>query len=159
MENNANGQSFIEWIRAEKIDLVVSVSASQIFGKRVLAAPMIGCVNLHNAPLPKYRGMLPNFRQMYHGETESVLTIHEMVPKLDGGDVLLQYRTAIERDMSLERLMTVTKENSATALWSFLEVLQRGEATARPLSGEGSYFSWPTRKEAREFRRRGRRVW
>ncbi len=158
-ENNVNGASFLGWIEDQKIDLVVSVSASQIFSRKVLVAPAIGCVNLHNAPLPRYRGMLPNFRQMYDGQEESVLTIHEMVPKLDRGDILFQARTPIPPEMSLEELMTETKRASASALWAFLESVKRGEATARPLVGEGSYFTWPTRKEAREFRRRGRRVW
>jgi methionyl-tRNA formyltransferase len=59
--NDANGRGFIEWLRQEKVDLVVSVSASQIFRAAVLATPPLGCINLHNAPLPHYRGMLPNF--------------------------------------------------------------------------------------------------
>ncbi|MDA3949445.1 MAG: formyltransferase family protein [Spirochaeta sp.] len=157
-ENNVNGAAFHAWLREREIDLVISVSASQIFGKTMLGIPRIGAINLHNAPLPRYRGMLPNFWQMYHGERESVLTIHEMVPELDAGDVLFQARTPITPGMSLEELMTITKENSARALWAFLDELYRGEATARPLAAEGSYFTWPNRTEAREFRRRGYRV-
>ncbi len=157
--NNANGPSFHRWLREEEIDLVVSVSASQIFGRTLLSIPKIGCVNLHNAPLPRYRGMLPNFRQMFDGESASVLTIHEMVRELDKGDILFRSATPIEPSMSLEDLMARTKENSARALWDFLREVYRGTATRRPLSGEGSYYTWPTRKEAREFRRRGYRVW
>jgi len=158
-ENNVNGPAFHRWLRDQKIDLIVSVSASQVFGRTVLEIPPIGAVNLHNAPLPRYRGMLPNFRQMYDGETESVLTIHEMVPKLDAGSILFQAHTPIEEEMTLEELMTRTKARSAKALWEFLEALYRGEISPRPMVGEGSYFTWPTRAEAREFRRRGKRVW
>lgn len=103
--------------------------------------------------------MLPNFWQMYHGETESVLTVHEMVPDLDAGDILMQRTTPIDPDTTLEALMTRTKESSARALWNLIEKIHRGNATARPIVGEGSYFTWPTRDEAREFRRRGKRVW
>ena len=158
-ENNVNGPTFHRRLRERAIDVVVSVSASQIFGRTVLDIPTIGCVNLHNAPLPRYRGMLPNFWQIYHGETKSVLTIHEMVPKLDDGAILHQYETPITAGTTLESLMTQTKTNSAYALWEFLERLKRGEIVARPLVGEGSYFTWPTRAAVREFRRRGRRVW
>ena len=157
--NNVNGPAFHAWVREQEIDLIVSVSASQIFGKTVLSLPTIGCVNLHNAPLPKYRGMLPNFRQMYDRREVSVLTIHEMVPDLDQGAVLHRGETPIAPGMSLEELMTATKRSSARALWEFLATLHRGEATATPLTGEGSYYTWPTRREVREFRRRGGRVW
>lgn len=158
-KNNVNGSTFHRWLRDNTIDLVVSVSASQVFGRTTLEIPRIGCVNLHNAPLPRYRGMLPNFWQMYHGEDQSVLTIHEMVPDLDAGDILLQKATPIEKHMTLEQLMTATKRNSAHALWEFLETLHRGKVSAQRMVGEGSYFTWPTRDEARVFRDRGNRVW
>jgi len=157
--NNANGPTFIGWLRDQKIDLVVSVSASQIFRATVLSTPTFGAINLHNAPLPWYRGMLPNFRQMAAGERESVLTIHEMRVQLDRGDILLQRGTPIEPGMSLDALIRATKIQSARALRDLLESIARGEATLTPLPDEeGSYFGWPTRAEARAFRRRGGRL-
>jgi methionyl-tRNA formyltransferase len=157
--NNANGPSFLSWIKSERIDLIVSVSASQIFRAGVLAAPRFGAINLHNAPLPRYRGMLPNFRQLEAGERESVLTIHEMRVELDRGDVLLQSGTPILSGMSLDRLIRETKTRSARSLHDLLIAISRGEAQLRPLPDDvGSYFGWPTREEARAFRRRGGRL-
>jgi methionyl-tRNA formyltransferase len=157
--NDANGRGFIEWLRQEKVDLVVSVSASQIFRAAVLATPPLGCINLHNAPLPHYRGMLPNFWQLYHGEMQSVLTIHRMVEDLDKGDILVQAPTPIGPRTTLEQLMRLTKRRSAAVLWTTLVEMTRGGVETRPLPDEeGSYFTWPTREEARELRRRGRRV-
>jgi methionyl-tRNA formyltransferase len=157
--NDANGSSFIDWVRREKVDLVVSVSASQIFRAAILAAPPLGCINLHNAPLPHYRGMLPNFWQLYHGESRSVLTIHRMVEDLDKGDILVQAPTPIGPGTTLEQLMRLTKRRSAAVLWETLVAMTRDGVTTRPLPDEeGSYFTWPTREEARELRRRGRRV-
>ncbi|MCG8480379.1 MAG: hypothetical protein MI724_14900, partial [Spirochaetales bacterium] len=123
--NDANGEAFRTFLRDREIDLVVSVSASQIFKAEVLSTPPLGCINLHNAPLPHYRGMLPNFWQLYHGETHSVLTIHRMVEDLDRGDILLQEATPITPDMSLEDLIRATKRRSAAALWSLLNVSSR----------------------------------
>lgn len=157
--NNANGPTFIGWLRDQEIDLIVSVSASQIFRATVLSTPTFGAINLHNAPLPWYRGMLPNFRQIAAGERESVLTIHEMRVQLDRGDILLQRGTPIEPGMSLDALIRATKIQSARALRDLLESIARGEATLTPLPDEeGSYFRWPTRAEARAFRRRGGRL-
>ena len=157
--NNANGASFISWIEREKIDLIVSVSASQIFRAAILSAPSIGAINLHNAPLPWYRGMLPNFRQIAAGETQSVLTIHEMPTRLDRGGILLQRGTDITPGMSLDRLIRTTKIESARALRDLLKMIAKGEARTTTLPDhEGSYFSWPTRAEARAFRRCGGRL-
>jgi methionyl-tRNA formyltransferase len=157
--NDANGEQFLEFLKRESIDLVVSVSASQIFKKPVLTTPPLGCINLHNAPLPHYRGMLPNFRQLYHGESESVLTIHQMVEDLDKGDILAQAATPITDTMSLEQLMRESKRRSARVLWDTLVEMTDAGVETRPLPDEeGSYYTWPTREEARELRRRGRRL-
>ncbi|MFW5695720.1 MAG: formyltransferase family protein [Alkalispirochaeta sp.] len=157
--NDANSEEFIAFLKRESIDLVVSVSASQIFKEPVLSTPPLGCINLHNAPLPHYRGMLPNFRQLYHGEKESVLTIHQMVRDLDKGDILAQAATPITDSMSLEQLMRETKKRSARVLWETLVKMTEEGVETRPLpEEEGSYYTWPTREEARELRRRGRRL-
>ncbi len=157
--NDANGEAFRTFLRDQKVDLVVSVSASQIFKAEVLSTPPLGCINLHNAPLPHYRGMLPNFWQLYHGETRSVLTIHRMVEDLDHGDILVREVTPITPEMSLEELMRTTKIRSAAALWALLtRIVDAGVETSPLPDEEGSYFTWPTREEAREFRRRGRRL-
>lgn len=157
--NDANGEEFLRFLQRESVDLVVSVSASQIFKEPVLSTPPLGCINLHNAPLPHYRGMLPNFRQLYHGERESVLTIHQMVEDLDRGDILTQAATPITDTMSLEQLMRETKKRSARVLWDTLVEMTYAGVETRPLpEEEGSYYTWPTREEARELRRRGRRL-
>lgn len=156
--SDINAPETVEFVRQE-VDLVVSVAASQIFRRPVLEAPLLGCINLHNAPLPHYRGMLPNFWQMYHDEPCSVLTIHQMVEQLDKGDILLQQKTEIEPGMSLDALIKQTKAGSAAALLQVLHGLRDGTLTAQPLpEEEGSYFSFPTRKDARAFQARGKRL-
>jgi methionyl-tRNA formyltransferase len=157
--DDANGEPFISFVRENRIDLVVSVSASQIFKRGILSAPTYGCINLHNAPLPHYRGMLPNFWQLYHREEQSVLTIHQMVEDLDKGEVLLRRPTSITDKMSLEELIRATKIRSARALWHLLDRFATGTVEVTPLPEEkGSYFSWPTREEAKELTRRGRKL-
>lgn len=156
--SDVNAAETVAFIR-RTADLVVSVAASQIFRKPVLEAPRLGCINLHNAPLPKYRGMLPNFWQMYHGETHSVLTIHQMVEELDKGDILLQQATEIEPDMSLDQLIRRTKARSAAVLMDVLHGMRDGTIETTPLPDEpGSYFSFPGRSDAKEFRARGRKL-
>ncbi len=154
---SVNTAEFVAYVLREKIDLIVSVSASQIFKEPLLSTPPMGCINLHNAPLPAYRGMLPNFWQLYHHETKSVLTIHRMVAELDGGAILLQRETPIPEKMSLEQLIRTTKESSADALWDLLVQMRDGTSTERPMPETGgSYFTWPTRQQARELQRRRR---
>ena len=156
---DANGDDFVRFVRDQAIDLVVSVSASQIFRATILEAPRCGCINLHNAPLPRYRGMLPNFWQMLHDEQQSVLTIHTMVAELDKGQIVRQVATPILPDMSLDDLIVETKRRSARVLWDVLHDYAAGTIELTPMSSEpGSYFSFPTQADARAFRAKGKRL-
>lgn len=157
--SDANSNQFIEFVENKNIDLIVSVSASQIFGKEILNTPKYGCINLHNAPLPKYRGMLPNFWQMYHDEDYSILTIHKMVEELDKGQIIHQKRTKIERWMTLDDLIKVTKSNSAEALWKVLGDFEEDKVEYKEMPEiEGSYFSFPTKEDVKKFKAKGNKL-
>ena len=158
---NVNQESFIRFLGDNQIDLLVSVSASQIFSEALLSVPRLGCINLHNGTLPQYKGMLPNFWQMYNGESHTTLTIHKMAPKLDEGDIVLTQQTEIMSTMTLESLIKITKAKSALALMDLLVRLANGSGTmdGHPPGIDGeAYYSFPTRADVKEFKRRGNRV-
>ncbi|ADL12215.1 methionyl-tRNA formyltransferase [Acetohalobium arabaticum] len=157
--SDINSQEFIDFITDNQIDLVVSASATQIFKEQILTAPKYGCINIHSAPLPRYRGMMPNFWQMYHGEEYSVLTIHRMITKLDKGDIIMQKKTKIKSDMTLDDLVCQTKIKAAEALGEVLLKFFNNEVEFRPLPDiEGSYFSFPTKKDVEKFKAKGKRL-
>lgn len=61
------------------------------------AALMRQCpfVNVHYAPLPEYRGRATVNWALINGESEVAISIHELVPQLDGGQILFQERVPI----------------------------------------------------------------
>jgi methionyl-tRNA formyltransferase len=153
-----NAASFVEVLRQEiRPDLLVSIAASQILRRRVLDVPPLGCINLHSAPLPRYQGMMPNFWTLMHGEREAAVTVHEMVEKLDAGDILVQRPVPIHPGDSLHDLMVRSKEVGVAALLEAAAQLEAGTATRRPMDArEATYFSFPTRDDATRLRRMGR---
>lgn len=156
---DVNSGTFIDYLEREGVDLIISVSASQIFKKKVLSTPRYGCVNLHNAPLPKYKGMLPNFWQMLHDEENSVLTIHYMNEKLDEGDIIDQYNTPISKDMSLDDLMKLSKKNSAKAVVNLINRFCVSEVVGKKMPKEGgSYFTFPSKLDVKKFKKMKKRL-
>lgn len=71
-----------------KPELYVVAAYGQILSKDVLSVPPLGGVNVHASLLPKYRGAAPINWAVYHGETESGVTIIRMSVHLDAGDML-----------------------------------------------------------------------
>ena len=156
-EADVNRKAFIDQLRATGTDLIVSVSAPQIFRQDLLKAPRHGCINIHNGRLPAYRGMLPNFWQMLNGEAQSITTIHTMVTKLDAGTVVSEEATPIRPGMSLDALIRETKERSADALWRVLGHLaqHRSLPLLRDIDGQGRYYTFPKSHHAQQLRGRG----
>jgi methionyl-tRNA formyltransferase len=155
---NVNDPEFIHVLGELKIDLVVSVAASQKFKEDLLSAPRYGCINIHNARLPKNRGMLPNFWALYHYDSEptSGMTVHKMNATLDDGPILLQEELELDPRESLDHLIRRTKRLNARLLLAALALYRNGEPEYRPnRSSEATYNSFPNRQDVKAFRAKG----
>lgn len=153
---NPNKQPFIEELRARKPDLIVSVACPYILKETLLSIPLNGCINLHHAPLPRYKGMMPTFWQLYHGETSVGLSVHYMAEKVDEGAVLLQDDLEIHPGESLHQLVRRSKKHAAHCVATVLRQIQTNSQNACKLDeAASSYFTFPTHKQIREFRSRG----
>jgi len=70
-----------------QIDLAMSVFYGTIIKKPFIEA-CGSIINLHNAPLPKYRGVRPINWALLNGESEHGVTIHKIHEGVDDGDIL-----------------------------------------------------------------------
>jgi methionyl-tRNA formyltransferase len=50
----------------------------------------MGCITLHTGKAPEYRGAAPAFWELYNGETDIGVTVHEVTADLDAGRILAQ---------------------------------------------------------------------
>jgi methionyl-tRNA formyltransferase len=157
--DNPNSSDFVQGIKNRNSDLIVSVACPFILKKLLLSTPPLGCINIHHAPLPRYKGMMPTFWQLYHGERTVGLTVHYMGEKLDEGDALLQESLTVEPGESLDALICRSKRQAAHCLARVLRQLATGSAERRSLNHDkGTYFTFPTVAQIREFQKRGLRA-
>jgi methionyl-tRNA formyltransferase len=154
-----NAAEFVESVRKRSADVIVSVACPYILKETLLSLPPRGCVNIHHAPLPRYKGMMPTFWQMFHGEKTVGLTIHLMAAKVDEGAASLQGQLAIEPGETLDHLIRRSKRHGAHCMARVLLQIESNSHVPVPLdSSTGSYFTFPTIAEIREFHRRGFRA-
>jgi len=155
---DVNAPAFLDELRALDLDLIISVACPQIFRKQLLDLPARGCINVHSGPLPRYRGQLPTFWVLYHGETETAVTVHYMNRKVDDGPILLQEPVPIHPGETQASLMCRCKRVGGRLLAQAIGMFETGvPATTPNRADQASYFSFPSPEDAREFRRRGRR--
>lgn len=157
--NNPNSPDFLKALRDRAPDAVVSVACPFILKDEFLKTPAMGCINIHHAPLPRYKGMMPTFWQLYHGEKQVGVTVHTMVSKIDEGQILLQESLPVEAGETLDSLIRRSKRHGAHCMAKVLKRLAGGETwTLPPATTESSYFTFPTGDEIKEFHRRGYRA-
>lgn len=152
---SVNTSAFVDHLSSRDIDVVLSVSAPEVFEPTVLDAPRWGCLNVHTSKLPKYRGMLPTFWALYHGDDELGVTVHTMAEEIDQGEIVRQTTVPIPTDATLDDVIELGKRTGGRLAAAALHDIADGTVTLDPMDGEESYFSFPTVAERREFQRRG----
>jgi len=86
---------FAQWRKDQNADVALVVAYGRILPKDVLAAPRLGCVNVHASLLPKYRGAAPITWVVVNGEPETGVTLMQMDEGMDTGAMLEQFVTPI----------------------------------------------------------------
>jgi len=156
---SVNAPEYMARVRQLEPDVIVSVAAPDIFRADILRVPRLGCINIHSGRLPVYRGMMPTFWQMLHGEPNVTVTVHEMAERLDAGAVLGTATVPIVPNDSLDRVIGTSKQAGARLLMQVLEQIRLGTTSRMPLDMAGaSYFSFPQDQHVREFVKRGHRL-
>ena len=154
-----NTDDVINYIKNNSIDLVLSYSAPNVFGSRLLSAPKMGCINLHCSLLPNFAGILPSFWTLYKNETSTGATVHYMDSKIDNGKILGQVELQIDRNATLVEVVKSTKRLGGLLVCDVIKKLMSGDIESFDNdSKNGSYYSWPTIDDVRQFVRQGGRL-
>jgi methionyl-tRNA formyltransferase len=72
-------------IAAVNADVMIVAAYGLIIPTPVLNMPVQGCYNIHASLLPRWRGAAPIHRSILAGDSETGVTIMEVVPALDAG--------------------------------------------------------------------------
>jgi amino acid adenylation domain-containing protein len=116
-------------VMSAPFDILLSAVNSRILGAEWLAAPRIGAVNFHDAPLPRYAGSHATCWAILNGEREHGITWHWMVDLVDAGPIVRQRAVPVEPD---DTSLTLNARCYEAAIAAFGELLRDGEAGALP---------------------------
>ncbi len=159
IEGTINKDENLEKIRAYKPDLLVSIAGNQIFKQKLLDVATHGCINLHTALLPKYRGLMPSFWVLKNGETHTGVSVFFVDEGIDSGPILVQNKIAIG-NMSQAELIDVTKKMGMDAILESIEKIHSGKyELIENDAAQMTYFSFPTGDDVKAFRAAGKRFY
>lgn len=111
---------FIEWFKAQNIDLAIVVAYGKILPQALLDASKLGFINVHASLLPRWRGAAPIQRAIEAGDTETGVCIMNLVAEMDAGEIYETAKTPIKPDETsgelFERLSALGAETLVKAL-------------------------------------------
>jgi methionyl-tRNA formyltransferase len=155
---DVNSEEFRAHLRSLGVELIVSISGTQLYKKALREQTPKGIINCHGALLPKYRGLMPSFWTLANGETEGGVTVHFVDAKLDNGPIVVQRRYRIHPRDTLEDVMDRSKDLAAEAILDAVRLIEAGDPPLLPNDAtQATHFSMPTAEDVRRFRGSGRR--
>jgi methionyl-tRNA formyltransferase len=126
---------------AHHADAAIVIAYGLILPQPVLAAPRLGCFNLHASLLPRWRGAAPINRAIMAGDRESGVTVMKMDEGLDTGAIAMAERVAIASDMTAGDLHDVLARLGADLMARALAALERGTLTLTPQPAQGATYA------------------
>jgi len=122
-------------------DVAVVVAYGLILPTPVLAAPKLGCLNLHASLLPRWRGAAPIQRAIMAGDAQTGVMVMRMEEGLDTGPIGMAEVLAIAADATAGDLHDALSRVGADLMVRALAALSRDALQFRPQPAEGVTYA------------------
>jgi methionyl-tRNA formyltransferase len=141
----------LDTLRALDLDVLVVVAYGLILPPPALAAPRLGCFNIHASLLPRWRGAAPIQRALLAGDAVTGVTIMRMEAGLDTGPLLAVRAVDIEDGDTGGSLHDRLAMLGATVLCETLDALARGPVPETPQPQVGVTYAQKISKAEAEI--------
>ena len=143
VHNPGTINQLIKW----KSDVIVVAAFGQILRKNVLEIPKYGCINVHASLLPRWRGAAPINAAIYHGDTETGITIMKMDKGLDTGPIISQQTIQIDPTDDAGTLSKKLAELGGKLIVEILSQYLSGEIPIQPQDDTQATYAPMLKKE------------
>jgi methionyl-tRNA formyltransferase len=126
---------------AHRADAAVVVAYGLILPQPILAAPRLGCFNLHASALPRWRGAAPINRAIMAGDAETAATVMKMEQGLDTGPVAMAEPVAIGPDMTAGELHDLLARLGADLMARALAALEKDALVLTTQKSDGITYA------------------
>lgn len=128
-------------------DIIITCAYGQIVPQAILDYPRYGCINVHGSLLPELRGGAPIHWAIIRGYKETGITIMDMSPEMDAGDIISQTKIKIDDDMILEELYQKMSHLGKNLLIETLPRIIDGSATRIKQDKSKVTYAYNVKKE------------
>lgn len=157
--DDINSAEYQTKLQSLDVDILISISATQIFKKALIDLPKKECVNVHGTLLPRHRGVMGSWWALASGDKFTGVTVHRIVERLDAGEIILQQKVPITQNDSQFSIATKTKKISADLILIMLDQLRKDQIVLTKMDIiEGNINTFPSKEQAKKFRASKKRI-
>lgn len=115
-----------KWVKVLEPDLIVIYGMSELLKGNILNIPSKGCINLHLALLPKYRGSHPIFWTYYDYDLNPGVTVHYIDEGEDTGNIIYQESYNLPIGSTEEEMILLSSELGSKLLIQSIVDIEKG---------------------------------
>ena len=138
-------------ILAEFVALGAEIGVIAAYGlilpPALLAAPRLGCLNVHASLLPRWRGAAPVQRALLAGDRETGITIMQMDKGLDTGPIVMQRALPIGLETTAGELTEALARLGGVLIVETLQMAANGPLKSHPQPQEGVTYAAKLQRE------------
>lgn len=143
-------------------DLLIVVDFGFLIPDWLLTLPQKASLNIHPSLLPKWRGSSPGQNVILHGETDSAVTLMQIVKQMDAGPILVQLPFEVKESWHSNDYYQHAFDLICRQLTTYLVDFLEGKITPQPqplhsptplatkITKDQAFFSWDDLKKAME---------
>jgi folate-dependent phosphoribosylglycinamide formyltransferase PurN len=151
---NVNSPDIRAKLQQANLDYIVVYYFDQILKQQTIDTPKRGVLNVHSAYLPQCRGPFPEFYTALRANRNFGITVHQIVDNsIDVGPILAQTHVDVPKGKSILLLSKIIHSYGVDLV---SDVIERFDVYSQNkiVQGEGSYYSFPTREDIKEARKK-----
>jgi methionyl-tRNA formyltransferase len=157
LSKHINHSESVQSIKKYDPDLLISILGNQIFKEPIISLAPKGCLNLHTALLPKYRGLMPTFWVMKNDEEYTGVSVFFVDEGIDSGPIVVQEKVKIG-NKTQEELIKHTKKIGMESIAKAVDLIEKDQVKLITNNdAETTYYSFPERKDVIDFVSKGKR--
>ena len=157
LNKHINHPESVQSIKKYDPDLLISILGNQIFKDPIIRLAPKGCLNLHTALLPKYRGLMPTFWVMKNDEEFTGVSVFFVDKGIDSGPIIVQEKVKIG-NKTQEELIKHTKKIGMESIAKAVDLIDKNQVELIDNNDtEKTYYSFPERKDVIDFVSKGKR--
>lgn len=135
-----NSEEVFLRVKSVTPDLCVIAHFEKVIKSPILEIPKLGFINLHPSLLPQYRGSAPQHWPIINGEKETAVSVHYVDAGLDTGDIIIQERILIGKDMYVSDLQNEWLKIYPHIVVNAIRRILNGHPVVKQSALEGSYY-------------------